>query len=902
MSKKGLISSLIIGLVATLSLGIYTIVSVVVGNKVPDPTNITISMAYRTGDAVSVLDGYSTADGNLTVTLDADTAESPLVYDQLTGKYTAGDVNGGLTAVVKNSKRKTTTYIIKVYKQGEGTSADDAYIIASAEHLKEFADIANALNQDTPAYTKLVADVDISAYNWKPIGGHEDTGYSGTFDGNGHTVKGLTIDVDMENYEEFLTVVTKDGSKNAYLDLGFFGNTSFATIKNLSIANAKISVGAEVYEQFASADAPETDVYDVVKRVSIGALVGNAYNTTISGAIETAEDGTVTKKASVVSRINGFSYTGGARHGIGGLVGAGNLVRVSDYAVNVNVINNHVGLEGSYIGGVVGYADSTKGTIYGEHEVTVTDMTVISGVEVDFTATALYSNKSFVGGVAGATYNSAIVDSKVKSFKVVDTSARSSIDYTLETPTVVGGITAHIEIKSAGYTNGFISRIENVDVAGIDVYMLGGDIAGAVVNAGKEQTGTAQTGLTIKDVTVSGVISGNTVAGFVHQNNAGSAISYTKAFDAPVVDIVIKANMSAGFVFDNAGVITGFVDVETSDMTSVKVEIKATGALILNANDRANVVNARKSTYAAGFVAKTDKVSNIIPTISNFDVVASIKDSINMSGFAYKVGTAVISNVDVNATITSYNYTKEEKNFSTTYMVAGAVCEASAGAVLENINVIVNANKDVDTTKMYGATFFGGLIARYTGDVSSIGLTVNNCVVSGEVYFNYTDERVIFETEELGVFSAGGLIGSISTPVGGAENVDAFLNVSIAKTTITNSTVNDLKITAGFKTESVDSTDAWRVRAIGAIIGVLNSNSAETLNLSSCKATDVEIVADEDTFTFVRTQQGGQLIRLTLGAGKTASYGSSYAWFINGSTTATVEPTEVIDVTYTQLA
>ena len=44
MSKKGLISSLIIGLVVTLSLGIYTIVSVVVGNKVPSITNTTISI------------------------------------------------------------------------------------------------------------------------------------------------------------------------------------------------------------------------------------------------------------------------------------------------------------------------------------------------------------------------------------------------------------------------------------------------------------------------------------------------------------------------------------------------------------------------------------------------------------------------------------------------------------------------------------------------------------------------------------------------------------------------------------------------------------------------------------------------------------------------------------------
>ncbi|MBQ3158201.1 MAG: hypothetical protein IJB98_00740, partial [Clostridia bacterium] len=465
------------------------------------------------------------------------------------------------------------------------------------------------------------------------------------------------------------------------------------------------------------------------------------------------------------------------------------------------------------------------------------------------------------------------------------------------------GIASSIVTNSTGFTNGFVSKVENVDVAGIDVYMLGGDVAGAIVSAGSVQTGAAQTGLTVKNVTVAGVISANTAAGVVHQNNAGSEISYTKAYTAPVVDIVIKANMSAGFVFNNAGVVTGFVDTETGDMTSVKVEIKGMGALILNANDRANVVKARESTYAAGFVAKTNKVStNVIPSISNFDVVATIKDSINMAGVAYYVGNAVISNVDVNATITSYNYLKEEKNFSTTYMVAGAVCEVAAGATIENMNVIINANKDVDTTKMYGATFFGGLVARYTGDQSSEGLTINNCTVSGDVYFNYTDERVIFDSEEISVFSAGGLIGSISTPVGGSANVDAFLNVSVLDTTITNSTVSNLKITAAFKTTSSESADAWRVRAIGAIVGVLNCNSYESINLATCKAADVEIVADEDTFTFIREQLGGQLVRVTLGAGKAKSYGSSYAWYITGADTATVEPTDAIDVTYTRLA
>lgn len=54
MSKKGLLSSLIIGLVLTLALGIYTIVSVVNPGRGTQPGNTTISMAFRTGDTTDV--------------------------------------------------------------------------------------------------------------------------------------------------------------------------------------------------------------------------------------------------------------------------------------------------------------------------------------------------------------------------------------------------------------------------------------------------------------------------------------------------------------------------------------------------------------------------------------------------------------------------------------------------------------------------------------------------------------------------------------------------------------------------------------------------------------------------------------------------------------------------------
>ena len=77
---------------------------------------------------------------------------------------------------------------------GSGTE-NDPYQISSAEGLKWFRDKVN--NAKTPDETKicavLTADIDLNNEEWTPIGPSESSAYTGTFDGQGHTVRNLSI-------------------------------------------------------------------------------------------------------------------------------------------------------------------------------------------------------------------------------------------------------------------------------------------------------------------------------------------------------------------------------------------------------------------------------------------------------------------------------------------------------------------------------------------------------------------------------------------------------------------------------------------------------------------------------------------------------------------------------------
>lgn len=121
------------------------------------------------------------------------------------------------------------------------TDAEGNFLIGTADELVFFAE---AINTNMPGYAdanktfKLTADIDLADKNWIPVG--QTGGYSaatwfkGTFDGQGHTIKNLTIG------ESKWEAGANEGKNFATGFLGFV-DIPGATVKNVTFDNAKVA-------------------------------------------------------------------------------------------------------------------------------------------------------------------------------------------------------------------------------------------------------------------------------------------------------------------------------------------------------------------------------------------------------------------------------------------------------------------------------------------------------------------------------------------------------------------------------------------------------------------------------------------------------------------------------------
>ena len=165
---------------------------------------------------------------------------------------------------------------------GDGTP-DDPYVITNASALQVMED-------DLAAHYELGEDVDASeTEGWNdgdgfdPVGEEEDE-FTGTFDGNGHTITGLNIDR-----------IGEDG-------VGLFGYTDGATIENVTLEDVKVRGSG--------------DVGSLVGKTSEGVIAGSSADAEITsdvsggGLVGTAVDSKITE-SSAVSAMSGLYDTGG---------------------------------------------------------------------------------------------------------------------------------------------------------------------------------------------------------------------------------------------------------------------------------------------------------------------------------------------------------------------------------------------------------------------------------------------------------------------------------------------------------------------------------------------------------------------------------------------------------------
>lgn len=309
-----------------------------------------------------------------------------------------------ITAAVTAADGTTTKdYTITLTKKAEPMDL----VITTAQELMDFAAAVN--NGDyagiADVTVELGGDIDMSGYSWTPIGIDKNNYFSGTFDGNGHTISNLTITKETVGY------------------FGLFGTTD-ATIQNVNltgsltntISDASASYVGAVAGYIIGGEIRNVNTHDFMIQSSsadipLGLAVGGIVGVTESTPVENCVSGTdITLNfsycyiggvagAAVGSQMTNCTYTGtltltGSGYAdCGGIVGNSQQGSELSHCVNQGTIDTTGGTYSvnARVGGVAGnlaYNSSTVASCTNEGSVK--------------------GKASNMGGIAGSAYGGGI--------------------------------------------------------------------------------------------------------------------------------------------------------------------------------------------------------------------------------------------------------------------------------------------------------------------------------------------------------------------------------------------------------------------------------------------------------------------------------------------------------------
>ena len=281
----------------------------------------------------------------------------------------------------------SSTEITALALSGSGTEADP-YLIATADDLAEFRTAVNAGTAKS-SYAKLTDDIELSG-QWTPIG-TSASAFTGTFDGDGHSITGLAITSASTYSGFFYALETGAVIKNVKLEGtistsagyagGFAASAKGTAFTNCSFSGSVTSTGTSSrVGGFAGSCIGASNTFtSCANKASVtgknaGGIVGysnysntftNCYN---AGAINT--------------------YTGGKAAGIAGQEGKSGLESTYSHCFNVGEIskdgNNYAGIVSFYNGTI---SDTSSASCYytlpDESFINAQGTTPIIGTKVD---------------------------------------------------------------------------------------------------------------------------------------------------------------------------------------------------------------------------------------------------------------------------------------------------------------------------------------------------------------------------------------------------------------------------------------------------------------------------------------------------------------------------------------
>ena len=252
------------------------------------------------------------------------------------------------------------------------------YTVTSAEGLKNIAKLVNE-QWNLGINITLTADINLSGIDWTPIGIDYNHQYTGTFNGGGHTITGLTV-TGSDQYA------------------GLFGRIgSGGTVKNVTLKDVKI----ESNHSSGNVGGVAGWSYGNIENCSVSGSVSS--NSTAGGVVGAQLSGSITGCNSSAT-VKGVTYAGG----IAGYTNGGASLTGCYATGSVSVENNTT--SAAYAGGVVGNNGSSStlkacyawGSVTGSGSGTVYVGGVTGSNDLG-TLTACYHAKGTVSGPGGAT-------------------------------------------------------------------------------------------------------------------------------------------------------------------------------------------------------------------------------------------------------------------------------------------------------------------------------------------------------------------------------------------------------------------------------------------------------------------------------------------------------------------
>ena len=271
----------------------------------------TLRFTHRTARVTIVLTDYTEGLASVQLTglsTEGDNPDIIIPYDKGSNTYTAivapQSVAAG-TAFITCTFTNGKTFVYKMKNAtdwqagGEYTytvslaaakdlgytiESNGSYTVTSADGLMNIAKLVNGGKTDINI--TLTADIDLTGKNWTPIGTSFSNKYTGTFDGGGHTIKGLTVTTN----DQFV---------------GLFGSIGYAgTVKNVMMEDVQITSNRS--SGFAGGVAGYSD--GTIENCSVsGSVSGTVY---VGGVVGAQWNGSITGCSSSAT-VKGTVYVGG---------------------------------------------------------------------------------------------------------------------------------------------------------------------------------------------------------------------------------------------------------------------------------------------------------------------------------------------------------------------------------------------------------------------------------------------------------------------------------------------------------------------------------------------------------------------------------------------------------------